>query len=233
MDYATFKSTIAKLAVDDETDAEFLAMFPRATEYGELRIARDLDLLSTVGTSTSVTTTINNPLVTFTRGDFVTLQGVNVITPSTATTVLTGARNPLQPVSKDFLYFAHGSSANAGVPKYYAMIDDHSFMLGPWPSAAYTLEIVGTVRQTPLSADNTTTFISTYLPDLLTMAAMIYVSGWQRNYGKQADDPQQAMSYEGQYQALLKSAAVEEARRKFQASGWTSMSPPVAASPTR
>jgi hypothetical protein len=161
------------------------------------------------------------------------VQGVNVITPSTATSTLTGTRNPLQPVSKDFLYFAHGSATNSGTPKYYAMIDDKSFLVGPWPNAAYTLEVVGTQRMTPLAADNTTTFISTYLPDLMTMAAMVYVSGWQRNYGRQSDDPAQAQSFETQYQTLLKGAGVEEARRKFQASGWTSMSPPVAASPTR
>jgi hypothetical protein len=144
-----------------------------------------------------------------------------------------GTRNPLQPVSKDFIYFAYGSLASNGIPKYYAMIDDCTLLLGPWPNNTYALELVGTQRPANLSASNTTTFISTYLPDLMTMAAMVYISGWQRNYGRQNDDPQQAMSFESNYQTLLKGAAVEEARRKFQASGWTSMSPPVAASPTR
>jgi hypothetical protein len=84
-----------------------------------------------------------------------------------------------------------------------------------------------------LSATNTTTFISNYLPDVFIMASMIYVSGYQRNFGRANDDPQMAVSYESQYQALLKSALVEEARKKFDASGWSSQSPSPVATPTR
>jgi len=42
-----------------------------------------------------------------------------------------------------------------------------------------------------------------------------------------------AQSYEGQYQLLLKSAVVEEARKKFDAAGWSSQSPATVATPTR
>jgi len=84
-----------------------------------------------------------------------------------------------------------------------------------------------------LSSTNTTTFISLYLPDLFLMASMIFVSGFQHNFGRQSDDPAMAQSYEGQYKTLLTGAMIEEARKKFQASAWSSMSPPVAASPTR
>ena len=65
------------------------------------------------------------------------------------------------------------------------------------------------------------------------MASMIYISAFQRNFGRQSDDPQMAQSYESQYQALLKGGMVEEYRKKFEAGGWTSMSPAVVASPTR
>jgi hypothetical protein len=65
------------------------------------------------------------------------------------------------------------------------------------------------------------------------MASMIYVSGYQRNFGRANDDPQMAVSYEGQYKALMQGAMIEEARKKFQSSGWTSMSPSPVATPTR
>ena len=65
------------------------------------------------------------------------------------------------------------------------------------------------------------------------MASMIYVSAYQRNFGRQSDDPQMAQSYENQYTNLLKSAFIEEARKKFQSAGWASYSPPAAATPTR
>jgi hypothetical protein len=42
-----------------------------------------------------------------------------------------------------------------------------------------------------------------------------------------------AVTYESQYQALLKGAITEEFRKKFEASGWSSMSPPIVATPTR
>jgi hypothetical protein len=80
---------------------------------------------------------------------------------------------------------------------------------------------------------NGVSFISQYLPDLLIMASMVYISAYQRNFGRQSDDPQMAQSYEGQYQALLKSATVEEARKKFEAAAWSSQSPAQVASPTR
>ena len=65
------------------------------------------------------------------------------------------------------------------------------------------------------------------------MASMIYISAYQRNFGRQSDDPQMAQSYEAQYNALLKGAAVEEARKKFEAAAWSSQSPAVVATPSR
>jgi hypothetical protein len=65
------------------------------------------------------------------------------------------------------------------------------------------------------------------------MASMIFISGYQRNFGRQSDDPQMAQSYETQYMTLLKGATVEEFRKKYQSSGWTSMSPSPVATPGR
>jgi hypothetical protein len=68
----------------------------------------------------------------------------------------------------------------------------------------------------------------------MIMASMIYISAFQRNFVSAAsNDPQMPVNYETQYQTLLKGAMVEEARKKFQSSGWTSMSPAPVASPTR
>jgi hypothetical protein len=231
--YATYKTALATLSVVPETDANWLSILPDAIEYAELRIYRDLDLLSTVSANTSFSTTTNASKVALTEGTFVTLQNVNVITPAGTTNPDLGTRVPLLPVSKEYIQYAWPSATNAAVPQYFAMIDERTFSLGPWPNAAYTLEIIGTVRPATLSATNTTTFISQYLPDLFLMASMIFISGYQRNFGRQSDDPQMAQSYESQYMALLKGATVEEYRRKFAASGWTSTSPSPVATPGR
>jgi len=231
--YSTYKTAVATLAVVPETDANFLTILPDTIDYAELRIYRDLDLLSTVISNTSFSTSANSSKVAITEGTFVTLQNINVITPSGTSNPDSGTRNPLLPVSKEYIQYSWPSSTNSGVPEYFAMIDERTFSLGPWPDANYTLEIIGTYRPDSLSASNTTTFISQYLPDIFLMASMIFISGYQRNFGRQSDDPAMSQSYESQYQALLRGATVEEYRKKFAASGWSSMSPSPVATPGR
>lgn len=227
------------------TDDNFNTLIPSAINYAELRIQRDLDLLSTVTSNVilgvPVTATANQSTVTLSQGTFVTLQNVNVITPYT-TAPLTpdlGTRNPLLPVAKEFLQYTWPSGgSNSQLPQSFAMLDERTFMLGPWPDQNYPLEIIGTARMKSLGPTDTSTsatsnFISLYIPDMLLIASMIYVSGYQRNFGRLNDDPQMAVTYESQYQALLKGATVEEYRKKFAASAWTSMSQSPVATPTR
>ena len=230
--YATYKTALATLSVVPETDPNWLDILPSTIDYAELRIYRDLDLLSTVS-SYIFPATAELSKVTLPSGTFVTIQNVNVLTPAGTVNPDTGTRNPLLPVSKEYIQYAWPSVTNASVPKYFAMMDERSFYLGPWPDLTYQLEIIGTIRPASLSAGNPTTFISQYLPDLFLMASMIFVSGYQRNFGRQSDDPQMAQSYESQYQALLRGATVEEYRKKFAASGWSSMSPSPVATPGR
>lgn len=230
--YATYLTQLAELAVVPETDPNFLAILPSAIEYAELRIQRDVDLLNTVVTSTFFSTTAQQSYVNLIPF-FVTIQNINVITPAGETIADAGTRVPLLPTSKEFLQYSWPSNNNAGVPSYFAMRNDLVVMLGPWPDDVYTLEILGTTRITTLSSTNTTNFISTYMPDILLMASMIYISGYQRNFGRQSDDPQMAQSYEAQYQALIAGAVKEEYRKKFAASAWTSQSSSPVATPTR
>jgi len=234
--YATYVTQIATLAVVPESDTAFVTILPQMITYAENRMYRDLDFLSTVTTNDTYTTTPGTPFASFGLSDFITLQQINVITPAGETVPNSGTRNPLLPATKEFLNLVYPSSSSAAVPEYFAMFTqntDNVVLFGPWPDDTYTLELVGTYRPDSLSSVNTTTFISTYLPDLLIMASMIYVSGYQRNFGRANDDPQMAVTYESQYKALLQGATVEEARKKFQSSAWTSMSPATVASPTR
>jgi hypothetical protein len=119
------------------------------------------------------------------------------------------------------------------LPQYWVPFDDYTFLVGPYPNANYTVEIVGTYRPASLSASNLTTFISLNLPDLMIMASMVYISAYQRNFGRANDDPQMAITYESQYQTLLKGAMGEENRKKFEAAAWSSQSVSASATPTR
>ena len=169
---------------------------------------------------------------------FVVSEQINIITPSTETdpNSANATRNPCIPVTKEYLDQVYGSSApaNQGVPQYFVPFNDNLFFLGPTPDAAYTAEVVGTIRPASLSSTNLTTFISLYLPDLFIAASMIYVSAFQRNFSSaSANDPQMPVTWETQYKTLLQSAMVEEARKKFEGAAWSSKGPATAASPSR
>jgi hypothetical protein len=100
------------------------------------------------------------------------------------------------------------------VPKWYATLDADTIVMGPTPDKAYVIEATGTFRPDPISATNTETYISTNYPQLLMQACAVAFCGHQRNYGAQASDPQQAVSWANLYQASLASARAEEKRRK-------------------
>jgi hypothetical protein len=214
--------------------------------YAEDRIQRDLDFLasqtSIVYTSSpgvfplifASSSTFEIPL-----SSFISIQTIQVSPSGTNADYV-----PLLPVSKEFIQNVYGyNSSTQGTPQYFAMYGadgtsplNWQFLLGPTPDQAYDPLVTGTIRFTPMDSTNggtNTTFISTYLPEVFIMASMIYISAYQRNFGRESDDPQMAQSYENQYQELIKSATIEEFRKKFQSSGWTPYSPSPVATPTR
>jgi hypothetical protein len=231
--YSQYVTEIATLAVVAEDDPAFVEILPQMITYAENRMCRDLDFLFTSTAITGYACTIGSRSITIPQGTIVVSEQINIITPAGTADPDAGTRVPCLPTTKEFLDAVYGSSTYTGVPQYFVPFNDNLFLVGPYPDANYYVEIVGTYRPASLSASNTTTFISLYLPDVFIMASMVYISGYQRNFGRQSDDPAMAQSYEGQYQALLKGAAVEEARKKFEASGWSSQSPSPVATPSR
>lgn len=219
----------------------FTTLIPQALNYAELRIQRDVDLLP-LQTSTSYIFTAGNNLLSVPVDDFVTIQTVAVNDSGTAYT-------PLLPVSKEWLQNVYNDPSSTNVPRYFAMYGGDKatagqatqyVMVGPVPASNYPVRIIGTQRAPSLyklatnpEASTEYTFISTWLPDLLLQASMIFVAQYQRQFGATGNAPEMPGSYENQYQNLLKGALVEEARKKFQASGWSAMSPPLVATAGR
>ena len=244
--YATYKTQIATMTVVDETDAAFNTILPMAITYAENRIYREVDFLftSTTNTNYSVNSgsrTISIPPGTnfadpsfYGGGVLVVAEQINLITPAGSTNPDTATRVPLLPTTKEFLDAVYGQSSSTGQPKYFCPFDDYTFLVGPFADATYRVEIIGTFRPASLSSTNTTTFISLYLPELFVMASMVYVSAYQRNFSSaQGNDPGMPITYETQYQALLKSAMSEENRKKFEAAAWSSQGASTSATPTR
>lgn len=234
MNYDQWVSAVSNLTVIPATDTDFLAILPDCIDYVEQRTYRELDLLNTVVRDSSqafspnsrnftLPTSVGIPLVT---------NGINVITPA-GTAADSGTRNPLTPVSRDYLDLAWPSSTGATLPTSYAMLTQGTILVGPWPDAAYTVEWVGTQRPIPLSSTNPTTLLSLYFPDILIAGSMIFLSGYQKNFGGQADDPKMAVSYETQFTTLMASAAAEEFRKRLMGSSWTPLTQGPAAQPQR
>ena len=152
-------------------------------------------------------------------------------------------------MSKEFIQNCYGGMYSANTPKYYAMYGDNfgdeqdsvtNILFGPAPNYGYSLRVTGTAYAPSLyqsasagPADSVYTYISQWYPDLLIMAAMVYVSAFQRQFSSTSDDTEMAMTYEKQYQALRLGAVPLENRRKGQGSGWSPYSTPIAATPTR
>lgn len=232
--YAQFVTAFAGNLVVPETDANFLAMIPNAIDDAEQRIYRELDLLATVVTDATGITTASNRNFAIPGGNaFRVIQDMNIITPAGVTDPELGTRNPLLPVSKEVLDVLFPSVAAAGVPQYVARVTQSTVVLGPWPLAAYTVEVVGTQFPPPLSASNDTTFLTQYLPDLFLAAAMVYGAAWQQNFSAMGDNPPQGTNWESHFKTLLTSASVEEFRKKFGSEGWSDKQPDPIATPPR
>lgn len=230
----SYLAQISTMAVVDPTDAAFSVILPQAITYAENRIYREVDFLFTSISTTAYSCTVGSRIIAVPSGTFVVPEQINLLTPAGSTNPNTSTRVPLLPTTKEFLDAVWGNSSATGAPKYWVPFDDYTFLIGPYPDANYTVEIVGTYRPESMSATNPTTFISLYLPDMFIMASMIYISAYQRNFSSAAgNDPQMPITYETQYQMLLKSALSEENRKKFEAAAWSSQGASTSATPTR
>lgn len=222
LNYTQYVSELALLSQFNAGDANFLANLPSCIDYATDRITRELNLLDTVTSNSTIVLATGTRLVSLSSLSpvFNVLMDINVLTPVGTTSPDLGLRNPLTIQSRAFMNQTYGSATVTGVPQYFSMVTDQSILVAPYPDHTYNLEIVGTIRPVPISSGAPTNWISTYLPDLFLAASMIQVSGFKMNFGAQADDPQQAMSWENQYTKLRDSAAVEDAMRKYFSTGW-------------
>lgn len=215
--YATYVSSLANMLVVPVADPGFQAMIPNCLDDAELFLQRKLDLVDSSVRDSSSTFVLNTRNFTLPSsiGTYIVAEMLNVITPAGTTNPELGTRVPLIPASIDTLDFLWPSSTGSTVPVYFSMMDQDVAIVGPWPDQAYTVEVVGTQRFTPLYISQTTSPLSVFFPDLLIAASLVFASGYQRNFGSMADDPKMAMSWKQHLDDLLADATTEEDRKKF------------------
>lgn len=226
--YTSYQAALVTQIPSLPADPNFQTILPACIDWAEQHISRDLDLQAQHG---------RMPLGTL-------LQGANSLPLDPLVVVLeyayTAAGGMLLPVSIPVMFTCYQVAA-FGPPKVWCPLPDtplggdfaQAILIGPPANQNYDILGHGTSRPQPLSTSNPTTFISTQLPDLFWAASMIFMAGYNQNYGAMADNTGQAIAWQQQYDAMIKSAAVEEARKQFQSQGWTAQAPALAATPPR
>src|ERR1700677_1042897 len=226
-------------------DAPLQIVLPQILSYAEGRIQRDLDILAGQ-TSNIYTLVAQNPIFGLPINDFFTVETLEILYMNGSQVVNSST---LLPVSKELIQNCYSGLANAGTPQFYAMFGSNfgdgadtinNILLGPTPNFAYPVRVTGFIKVPSLLsyasigvADTSFTYISSFLPDLLVMASMIFISAFQRNFSATSDSADMGLSYEKQYQALRLGAISDENSRNLEGSAWTAYMTPTSPTPTR
>lgn len=228
INYSQLVSALQNLLVDDGS-TNFTAILPQAISYAEDRCYRELDFLANRATDTSVTLTAGSRNATC-PADINVVEGIALLNPA-GQLPPSASRIVLERSSLDFIDSFYGSESDVGTPQFYALKNDIAIVLAPSPMSPWIIEITGTIQPAAMSNSNTTTVLGNYFPDLMLAACMVFLTGWQQNFGAQADNPQMAQSWETQY-GILKTSALEFIQRqKSQDPNWTPFTPTPLSTP--
>jgi hypothetical protein len=119
-------------------------------------------------------------------------------------------------------------------------------LVAPTPDANYVVEYQGTYRparfydvagfdpgnpvgQQYANNPQATTFLSTWMPDLLLSASMVFGTAYQKNWSAMGDDPRQALSWMKHFNDQIMVVSSEEFRKKMMGWNWTVYPMPDAA----
>jgi len=211
-------------------DPDFNAIYPSFISDAEGMMYRDpdLDFLALRATDASVSTVAGSRSFSI-PSKFLTIEQACLVTPP-STSPSSGTRVNMSRVTPEYINAVYPNESYTATPEYgltkYAMFNSSQIIIGPSPDGIYNIEYYGVVTQTPLSATNTDTMLTTYFPDVFLAASMIIASGYMKNFSSAgADNPPQAISWESHYNDLKKGAAFQSARQRFLGAGATAYPP--------
>jgi hypothetical protein len=229
--------TLLEIPLNQE-DENFKRIIPLMFTYADNRIYRELEFLATTSMVTGTLTANNRE--TSLPSTVLVLREMSVMVPTGfswrgSERHADTARKTLERLSPEALDMIWSDSrydtqtdrmvpSPRGVPQKYAIVGastvtfpqtlSYTIRLVPVPDKAYATEYLGVIRPALLSSLNTETFLSANYADLFCAACMVFASGYQRDFGAQADDPAKAVSWNGTYEALRASALLEAGRMK-------------------
>lgn len=150
---------------------------------------------------------------------------------------ITATRTRLEIVSKDTfdIIWPQDLAGTQGIPKYGALLDNQTLIVGPTPAENMIGEFTGIVRPAPMSASNPTTYLGTTYPDVMLAACMVFGMLYQ----KDADQPPGAppgmdmQKWESIYTMRRDSMKEEIARQKGQSQNWSNYQQTPLSTPVR
>ena len=183
---ATLKSTVQDYCETSETT--FVADLDTFIKEAEERILKNVELpvfrKNVTGTAAASNTYLSTPT------DFLAPYSLAVISSSAYIYLL------FKHVS--FIRDYTPNPATTGTPKYYALFDDTTFILGPTPDSTYTFELHYKYRPDSLTAgaESGTTWLSTNAPDALLYGTLVEAATFLKV-------PEEAAQYEQRFLAAV------------------------------
>lgn len=184
MTYAELIALVQDYLEDD--DATFVAALPQIVKLAEERIYRSVQLQALQKNSTTTMTTGNQ---------YLTLPA-DFWSPLELAVISGGSQYFMYPKDVSFIRAAYPAVATTGRPRYYAMFDDETLILGPTPDADYSTEMHYIYKPESIVTASTT-WLGTNGEQALLYATLA------ESYRFLKGDPEVMAFYETAYQEAL------------------------------
>ena len=131
MNYAALSTLIQQYC--ESTETSFVANIPTFVQLAEERVYNTVQIPA-IRRNQIGTLSLGNKYLTL-PSDWLATFSLAVITP------VTGVQEFLLDKDVNFIRQSYPSPSDTGMPKYYAIFDDNTLILGPTPDTAYQVEL--------------------------------------------------------------------------------------------
>lgn len=184
MNYSQLSQAIQDYCESTETD--FVTNIPTFVRQAEDRIFHTIEITDFRKTQQGTTTASNRFLATPT--DFLIPISLHVIDGTTS--------SYLMPKQVSFIREAYPSTSVTGLPRYYALWDDNTFVLGPTPDDAYTVELNYYYKPASI-VDAGTSWIGDNIESVLLYGCLVEAYGFLKG------EPDMMKYYDSRYKEAL------------------------------
>jgi len=160
MNYAALNQAIQDYC--ENTETSFVNNIPTFVKQAEYRIYRNVNLPANYTVAT-VTTTSSNKFLSA-PADFLIQSELKITSGSD--------QIPLIIKDQSFIRQAYPDESSTGLPKYYGLFDNDSFILGPTPNAVYSVEVYYYKIPTSIVTAGTT-WLGDYADEVLLYGSLV------------------------------------------------------------